>query len=74
MTNRFKATLIAACLVCCIPLVVGVLGATTGIAGAIGLWFRRYDIAILALIGLVAVIAITAHERRSKLQKRGDRA
>jgi hypothetical protein len=45
MTNRLKATLIAAaCLVCCIPLVVGVLGATTGIAGAIGLWFRRYDI------------------------------
>jgi hypothetical protein len=75
MTDRLKAILItAACLVCCIPLIVGVLGATTGISAAVGLWFRRYDIAILALIGLVAVIATTARERRSKLQKRGDRA
>jgi hypothetical protein len=67
MTNRLKAVLVAAaCLVCCIPLILGIIGASTGIAGAVGIWFRRYDLALLALLGLIAVIAAVVRDRRSK--------
>lgn len=73
MTNRLKAVLIAgACVVCCIPLVLGVLGATTGIAGAIGLWFRRYDLGLLAVLGLIAVFAVVPRHRRSTTQQKGE--
>jgi hypothetical protein len=71
MTGRLKAVLVAAaCLVCCIPLVLGIIGATTGIAGAVGIWVRRYDLALLALLGLIAVIAIVVHNRRPRTHEK----
>jgi hypothetical protein len=67
MTSRLKAVLVAAaCLVCCIPLVLGIIGASTGIAGAVGIWFRRYDLALLAFLGLIAVIVAVTRDRRSR--------
>ena len=67
MTNRLKAVFVAAaCLVCCIPLILGIIGASTGIAGAVGIWFRRYDLALLAFLGLIAVIAAVIRDRRSR--------
>lgn len=67
MTNRLKAVLVAAaCLVCCIPLVLGIIGASTGVAGAVGIWFRRYDLALLAFLGLIAGIAVMVRDRRSR--------
>jgi hypothetical protein len=67
MTDRLKGALVAAgCLVCCIPLVLGIIGATTGIAGAVGIWFRRYDLAVVGTLGLIAVVALVVSDRRSK--------
>jgi hypothetical protein len=67
MTRRLRAVLVtAACLVCCIPLVLGIIGASTGVAGAVGIWFRRYDLAVLALLGLIAIIAVVVRDRRAK--------
>jgi hypothetical protein len=71
MTSRVKAILVAAaCLVCCISLFLGIIGATTGIAGAFGIWFRRYDLTLLALLGLIAVIAVAVRDRRSKTHEK----
>jgi hypothetical protein len=71
MTNRLKAVLFAAaCLVCCIPLVLGIIGASTGVAGAVGIWFRRYDLTLLALLGLIAVVGWAIRDRRSKTHER----
>lgn len=59
MNGNLKATIIgAACLVCCLPLIFTVSGATTGVAGAIGAWIGRYDLALIGALGLTAVIAI----------------
>jgi hypothetical protein len=70
MTNRLKGVLVAAaCLVCCIPLVLGIVGATTGIAGAVGIWFRRYDLTLLGLLGLIAVLGWVIRERRSRTSR-----
>lgn len=67
MTSRLKAVLVAAaCLVCCIPLVLGIIGASTGIAGAVGIWFRRYDLALLAFLGLIAVIVAVTRDHVSR--------
>lgn len=67
MTDRLKGALVAAaCLACCIPLVLGIIGATTGVAGAVGIWFRRYDLAVVETLGLIAVAALVVSDRRSK--------
>jgi hypothetical protein len=67
MTDRVKGVLVAAaCLVCCIPLVLGIIGATTGVAGAVGIWFRRYELAVVGTLGLIAVVALVVSDRRSK--------
>lgn len=67
MSNRFKAVVVAAaCLVCCIPLVLGIVGATSGFAGAAGLWFRRYDLAVIAGVGLTAVLVLAYGRRPSQ--------
>lgn len=66
MTNRLKAVLVgAACLVCCIPLVLSVVGVSTGIGGAVALWFRRYDLVVLGALGLI-VVSLVAFGRRSQ--------
>lgn len=73
MTDRLKGVLVvAACLVCCIPLVLGIIGATTGIAGAVGIWFRRYDLAVVGTLGLIAVVALVVSDRRSNKSRGGD--
>ena len=65
MSKRLKGLLVAApCLARCIPLVLGIFVATTGVAGAVSLWFRRYDLAILAGIGLVATGVPVIRDRR----------
>jgi hypothetical protein len=53
---------------------VGIFGATTGIAGATSLWFRRYDLAILAGIGLMAraVLVMRDHRVTSNGPTRGE--
>jgi hypothetical protein len=75
MSKRLKGLLVAAvCAACCIPLLVGIFGATTGIAGATSLWFRRYDLAILAGIGLMAraVLVMRDHRVTSNGPTRGE--
>lgn len=70
MTDRLKGVLVAAaCLVCCIPLVLGIIGATTGVAGAVGIWFRRYDLTVVGTLGLIAVVALVISDRRSKTSR-----
>lgn len=70
MTDRLKGVLVAAaCLVCCIPLVLGIIGATTGVAGAVGIWFGRYDLAFVGTLGLIAVVALVISDRRSKTSR-----
>ncbi|MGH8915495.1 MAG: hypothetical protein ACRDZM_13385 [Acidimicrobiia bacterium] len=65
MTNRLKALLVGtASLVCCISLVIGIIGATTGVAGAIALWLRRHEVAFLAGIGLAAIAALMISDQR----------
>ncbi len=66
MTNRLKALLTGtACLACCVPLILGIIGATTGVAGATALSFARYDLAILAVIGLTTAVMLAAAHLRS---------
>lgn len=65
MSTRLRTTFIGlACLACCLPLVLGVAGTTTGIAGAVGAWLGNYEIAVISLIGLAVVATLAASELR----------
>lgn len=67
MSKQLRAALIGlACLACCLPLVLGVAGATTGVAGAIGAWLGSYEIAVISLIGLAVVATIAVRESRAR--------
>jgi hypothetical protein len=64
MSNRLKAVLVgAACLICCIPLVLTVVGASAGISGAVAVWFRRYDLALIAGVALVSFLVWRLSQR-----------
>ncbi|HJQ90716.1 MAG TPA: hypothetical protein VJ950_03350 [Acidimicrobiia bacterium] len=66
MSGRLKATLIGlGCLICCLPLIFTIVGATSGLAGAASVWLGRYDLAIIGALGLVAVIAMAVRRNRA---------
>lgn len=66
MTERAKILLVGlACLVCCIPLVLGVAGVTSGVAGAVGVWLGHYEVAVVALLALVAVTWMVVRRAQS---------
>lgn len=66
MNGKLKAALVgAACLICCLPLIFAIVGATTGVTAAISVWLGRYDLAIIGALGLVAVIAMAVRRNRA---------
>lgn len=69
MTERSKWILAGlACVVCCLPLIFALVGATSGVAGAIAVWLGHYDLAALALLGLAAVVSMAIRRTRPKDQ------
>lgn len=71
MSQRLRTAFIGlACLACCLPLVLGVAGATTGIAGAVGAWLGRYEIAVISPIGLAVVATLVVSELRAPANER----
>lgn len=66
MSGKLKAALTGfACLICCLPLIFTIAGATTGIAGAVSVWLGRYDLAIIGALGFFAVIAMAVRRDRT---------
>ena len=66
MSGKLKATLVGlGCLICCLPLIFTIVGATTGLAGAASVWLGRYDLAIIGALGLVAVTARAMRRNRT---------
>jgi hypothetical protein len=52
MNGKLKASPVGiACLICCLPLIITIVGATTGVAAAFSVWLGRYDLAILGTMG-----------------------
>jgi hypothetical protein len=74
MNGRLKATLVAiACLICCLPLIFAIVGATSGIAGAASVWLGRYDPAVIGALGLLAVIAMAVRRNRTPSPSNAER-
>jgi len=66
MNRKLKATLVGlGCLICCLPLIFTIVGATSGLAGAASVWSGRYDLAIIGALGLVVAIAIAVRGNRA---------
>ena len=67
MSRKLEAILIAAaCLVCCLPLLLTLAGATTGIAGAVGVWLGRHNLTIIgAALGPALVMAMALRRHQS---------
>ena len=66
MSGKLKATLVGlGCLICCLPLILTIVGATTGVAGAASVWLGQYDLAIIGALGLVAVVAMAVRSNRA---------
>lgn len=66
MSDRSRAALIGLlCLACCLPIVLGVAGATTGLAGALGAWLGRYEIVVISIIGVAVVATLAVRELRT---------
>ena len=58
-----------ACLACCLPLLLGILGVTTGAAGATAIWLGRNQALIIAAIGLTYLVITAANHIRAKAAK-----
>ncbi|HEY6628055.1 MAG TPA: hypothetical protein VI193_03630 [Acidimicrobiia bacterium] len=56
----------AACLACCLPLLLGIIGVTTGATGAVGFWVGRNQALIVASIGLAYLVYTAARHIRAK--------
>ena len=56
----------AACLACCLPLLLGIVGVTTGAAGAVGFWVGRNQALIVAAIGLAYLLYTAVRHIRAK--------
>lgn len=68
---RARAGLLGlACLACCLPLVLTIVGATAGVGGAVGAWLGRFDVLIVSLTGLAVVLTVAIGEGRTR-QKEG---
>lgn len=73
MNGRLKATLVGlGCLICCLPLIFTIVGATSGIVGAASVWLGRYDLAVIGALGLVAVIAMAVDRNRALSAPKGE--
>lgn len=70
MTSRFKWIAgTAACLACCMPILLTIAGVTTGAAGAAGLWFGRNQALIVVAAGLAYLgVTVLRHLRPSARQ------
>ena len=72
MNGKLKAALVGlACLICCLPLIFIIGGATSGLAGA-SVWLGRYDLAVIGALGLVAVIAMAVHRSNAPSEPKAE--
>ena len=55
-----------ACLACCLPLLLGIIGVTTGATGAAAIWLGRNQALVIAAIGLAYLIYTAAKHIRAK--------
>lgn len=73
MSGKLKATIVGlGCLICCLPLIFTVVGATSGLAGAASAWLGRYDLAIIGAFGLVAVVTMAVRRNRTPSPPRAE--
>lgn len=71
MKGRMKAIGIGlACLACCLPLILAVTGATTGVTGAVGYWLGRNEALLVAGLGLAYLAVVVIRHTRARLQGR----
>lgn len=66
MSGKLRATLVGlGCLICCLPLFFTIVGATTGVTAAVSVWLGRHDVAIIGVLGVVAVITMAVRRNRA---------
>lgn len=74
MNGKLKATLVGiACLICCLPIIFTIVGATSGLAGAASVWLGRYDQTIIGALGLVVAIAMAVRGNRAPSAPKAER-
>ena len=55
-----------ACLACCLPLLLGIVGVTTGAAGAVGFWVGKNQALIVVGVGLAYLVYTAVRHIRAK--------
>jgi hypothetical protein len=70
MSRRTVIGAALACLACCLPLLLAVAGVTTGAAGMVGYRLGRHEGLMIAVIGLVHLIAVVVGHAGGKASVR----